>query len=73
MNYWFLIFIITSTYRNNEDNTLSTVPGSNSTKQEGSAISTCQLLRGMIIAQAVIQTLGHEEYKFYFWKLLDLL
>lgn len=32
MNYWFLIFIITSTYRNNEDDVLSTVPGSKSTK-----------------------------------------
>lgn len=35
MNYWFLIFIITSTYRNNEDIMLLTVPESRSSKQQG--------------------------------------
>jgi len=54
MNYWVLIFIITSTYRNNEDDMLLTVPGRKSTKQQGCAISMCELLKGVIRAHAVI-------------------
>lgn len=66
MNYWFLIFIITWTYRNNEDDVLFTVPGSKSTKQQGYAVSMCELLKGIIRARAVIWRPEHEEYKFYF-------
>lgn len=72
MNYWFLIFIITSTYRNNEDIMLLTVPESRSSKQQGYAISMCEWMKSIIRAPAVFRKLEYE-YTYYFWKLLDLL
>jgi len=45
---------------------LLTVPGRKSTKQQGCAISMCELLKGVIRAHAVIWKPEHEEYEFNF-------
>lgn len=39
MNYWFLIFIITSTYRNNKSIKLWMAPGSKFIEQQGCAVN----------------------------------
>lgn len=61
MNYWVLIFKMTWPYRNNEDDMLPTVPGRKAPKQQGFAISMCELLEGVTRAHAVIWKPEHED------------